>query len=110
MTSTLARNLGILVATLAYLGLAILAHGGFDAFFSHPALITLLAMSGEPLRDIKKFWASVMRQAGSANFRRHDNRHICLPPGLERLEPRGGWASAGPHPPEHDQALRPPCR
>ena len=32
MTSTLARNLGIMVATLAYLGLAILAHGGFDAF------------------------------------------------------------------------------
>ena len=50
MTSTLARNLGIMVATLAYLGLAILARGGFDASFSHPALIALLAMSGEPLR------------------------------------------------------------
>src|SRR5918997_4788925 len=28
-----------------------------------------------PSRDTKKFWTSVMRQAGSANFRRHDNRH-----------------------------------
>jgi site-specific recombinase XerD len=32
-------------------------------------------VAGEPLRDIKKFWASVMRQAGIANYRRHDNRH-----------------------------------
>jgi hypothetical protein len=29
------------VATLAYLGLAILGWGGFAAFFSHPALIAL---------------------------------------------------------------------
>ena len=53
MTSTLARNVGILVATLAYLGLAILARGGFDAFFSHPALIALtialVAMSAATL-------------------------------------------------------------
>src|SRR5215204_6087179 len=53
MTSTLARNVGILVATLAYLGLAILARGGVDAFFSHPALIALtlalLAMSAATL-------------------------------------------------------------
>jgi protein-S-isoprenylcysteine O-methyltransferase Ste14 len=38
------------IATLAYLGLAILGWGGFAAFFSHPALIalaiTLLALSG----------------------------------------------------------------
>ena len=30
-----------IVATLAYLGLAILGWGGFAAFFSHPALIAL---------------------------------------------------------------------
>jgi protein-S-isoprenylcysteine O-methyltransferase Ste14 len=30
-----------IVATFAYLGLAILGQGGFTAFFSHPALITL---------------------------------------------------------------------
>jgi protein-S-isoprenylcysteine O-methyltransferase Ste14 len=41
------------VATLAYLGLAILGWGGFAAFFSHPALIAvaieLFAMSGVAL-------------------------------------------------------------
>ena len=31
----------ITVATLAYLGLAILGRGGFSAFFSHPALVAL---------------------------------------------------------------------
>jgi integrase len=30
---------------------------------------------GQPLREIKKFWASVMGQAGISNYRRHDNRH-----------------------------------
>jgi hypothetical protein len=39
-----------IVATLAYLGLAILGWGGFAAFFSHPALIALaivlFALSG----------------------------------------------------------------
>ena len=39
-----------ILATLAYLGLAILGWGGFAAFFSHPALmalaITLLVLSG----------------------------------------------------------------
>ena len=30
---------------------------------------------GQPLRDIKKFWASVTLKAGIANYRRHDNRH-----------------------------------
>ena len=39
-----------IVATFAYLGLAILAWGGFAAFFSHPALIalaiTLFALAG----------------------------------------------------------------
>ena len=39
-----------IVATLAYLGLAVLGWGGFAAFFSHPPLIalaiTLLALSG----------------------------------------------------------------
>lgn len=42
-----------IVATLAYLGLAILGAGGFAAFFSHPALIalaiTLLVLSGVAL-------------------------------------------------------------
>ena len=41
------------VATLAYLGLAILGSGGFALFFSHPALIALtvalFAMSGVAL-------------------------------------------------------------
>jgi Pyridoxal-dependent decarboxylase conserved domain len=41
VTSLLARNVGILLATLAYLGLAILARGGLAALFSHPALIAL---------------------------------------------------------------------
>jgi hypothetical protein len=39
-----------MVATLAYLGLAVLGWGGFAAFFSHPPLIalaiTLLVLSG----------------------------------------------------------------
>lgn len=30
---------------------------------------------GQPLREIKKFWAAVLRQASIANYRRHDNRH-----------------------------------
>src|SRR5205807_1471565 len=30
---------------------------------------------GQPLREIKKFWSSVMRQTGITNYRRHDNRH-----------------------------------
>jgi site-specific recombinase XerD len=30
---------------------------------------------GEPLTDLKKFWSSVMRQAGISGYRRHDNRH-----------------------------------
>jgi site-specific recombinase XerD len=30
---------------------------------------------GQPIRDIKKFWSTVMRQAGITNYRRHDNRH-----------------------------------
>jgi protein-S-isoprenylcysteine O-methyltransferase Ste14 len=42
-----------IVATLAYLGLAVLGWGGFAAFFSHPALIvlaiTLFALSGVAL-------------------------------------------------------------
>ena len=51
--STLARNVGILLSTLAYLGLAILVRGGLAAFFSHPALIALtialVAMSAATL-------------------------------------------------------------
>jgi len=42
-----------IVATLAYLGLAVLGWGGFGAFFSHPALsalaVTLFVMSGVAL-------------------------------------------------------------
>ena len=53
MTTTFARDIGILLATLVYLGLAILAAGGPVAFFSHPALIALtialLAMSAATL-------------------------------------------------------------
>lgn len=30
---------------------------------------------GQPLREIKNFWAALLRQAGIANYRRHDNRH-----------------------------------
>jgi integrase len=30
---------------------------------------------GQPLREIKKFWSVVLRQAGIINYRRHDNRH-----------------------------------
>ena len=30
---------------------------------------------GQPLKSIKKFWASALRQAGIENYRRHDNRH-----------------------------------
>ena len=29
----------------------------------------------QPLRDVKKFWASALREAGIADYRRHDNRH-----------------------------------
>ncbi len=32
-------------------------------------------MPGQPLKDIKKFWSGVMRQAGLEGYRRHDNRH-----------------------------------
>jgi protein-S-isoprenylcysteine O-methyltransferase Ste14 len=41
MTSTPGFALITVVGTLAYLGLAILGWGGFAAFFSHPALVTL---------------------------------------------------------------------
>jgi integrase len=30
---------------------------------------------GQPLRELKKFWAGVMRRAELTNYRRHDNRH-----------------------------------
>lgn len=30
---------------------------------------------GQPLRDIKTFWSSTLRQAGIESYRRHDNRH-----------------------------------
>jgi site-specific recombinase XerD len=32
-------------------------------------------VAGNPLRDIKKFWASLMKAAGIQGYRRHDNRH-----------------------------------
>lgn len=30
---------------------------------------------GQPLKDVKKFWRSVMQKAGIEGYRRHDNRH-----------------------------------
>jgi integrase len=30
---------------------------------------------GQPLRELKKFWAGVMRRTQITNYRRHDNRH-----------------------------------
>jgi integrase len=30
---------------------------------------------GQPLREIKKFWSTVVRRAGITDYRRHDNRH-----------------------------------
>ena len=30
---------------------------------------------GQPLRELKKFWAGVMRRTEITNYRRHDNRH-----------------------------------
>ena len=30
---------------------------------------------GQPLREVKKFWSTVMRQSSITNYRRHDNRH-----------------------------------
>ena len=32
-------------------------------------------VEGESLRDIKKFWAAIMRKAEITGYRRHDNRH-----------------------------------
>src|SRR6266511_2517682 len=40
-TMTTGLAIGIIVATFAYVGLAVLAWGGFAAFFSHPPLIAL---------------------------------------------------------------------
>jgi site-specific recombinase XerD len=30
---------------------------------------------GQPLREIKRFWSSVLHHSGITNYRRHDNRH-----------------------------------
>ena len=53
MTPTPASTIIIILATLAYLGLAILGWGGFAAFFCHPSLtaltIVLFALSGVAL-------------------------------------------------------------
>ena len=53
MTPTPRLALFTIVATLTYLGLAVLGWGGFGAFFSHPALsalaVTLFVMSGVAL-------------------------------------------------------------
>ncbi|HXP31483.1 MAG TPA: isoprenylcysteine carboxylmethyltransferase family protein [Stellaceae bacterium] len=53
MTRTPALAFITIVATLAYLGLAVLGWGGFAAFFSHPSLIVLaivvFALSGAAL-------------------------------------------------------------
>jgi protein-S-isoprenylcysteine O-methyltransferase Ste14 len=44
MLSSTLRILLILLGTAGYLGLAVLGYGGFAAFFSHPALIALVAV------------------------------------------------------------------
>lgn len=53
MTPTPGLALVTMAGTAAYLGLAVLGWGGFDAFFSHPALVALtiitLALSGAAL-------------------------------------------------------------
>ena len=57
------------VATLAYLGLAILGWGGFAAFFSHPALIAvtiiLFALSGAALFTRGNLSAGVREDRGN---------------------------------------------
>jgi protein-S-isoprenylcysteine O-methyltransferase Ste14 len=64
-------RLGIVtvVATLAYLGLAILGWGGFAAFFSHPALIALtivlFALSGVALFTRGNLSAGVREDRGN---------------------------------------------
>jgi integrase len=30
---------------------------------------------GQPLRELKRFWSSLMHRSGITNYRRHDNRH-----------------------------------
>jgi protein-S-isoprenylcysteine O-methyltransferase Ste14 len=58
-----------IVATLAYLGLAILGWGGFAAFFSHPALIalaiTLFALSGVALFSGGNLSAGIREDRGN---------------------------------------------
>ncbi|MGB7791249.1 MAG: hypothetical protein WBL39_08545, partial [Terrimicrobiaceae bacterium] len=54
MTATPRIAFITLVATLAYLGLAILGFGGFAAFFSHPAL-TALAIATFVMSGISVF-------------------------------------------------------
>jgi hypothetical protein len=53
MTPTPRLALITIMATVAYLGLAILGWGGFEGFFSHPALtalvIAVLVLSGVAL-------------------------------------------------------------
>jgi integrase len=62
---------------------------------------------GQPLREIKKFWSAVMRKAGIANYRRHDNpTHLCVPSRFQRAQPRDRRAIAGAHDNDNDQALR----
>src|SRR5512132_4725248 len=54
MTPTPKLVVFTIVGSLAYLGLAILGHGGFAAFFSHPALIAL-AILGFVLMGVALF-------------------------------------------------------
>jgi integrase len=64
-------------------------------------------VAGEPLKDLKKFWTSVMRQAGISGYRRHDNRHTYASH-LVSSGPQLGdrRTAAGTYEPEHHKALR----
>jgi site-specific recombinase XerD len=46
-----------------------------EASDTNPSFLFPGNKPGQPLREIKKFWSAVLRQAGITNYRRHDNRH-----------------------------------
>ena len=82
-----------IVATLAYLGLAIIGSGGLALFFSHPALIALtvalFAMSGVALFSEGNLSAGVREDRA--------NRWVIVSPWFARA---AGRLSAGLHRPE----------
>ena len=106
MTSSPRLAFLIMVATVAYLGLAVLGQGGFAAFFSHPALIALtivvFLMAGVSLftggnlspgerEDRANRWVLVSLRADRAAGRLSAGLHG--PEGL--LDPRRGLPFAG---------------